>query len=86
MEIQTIEERYVDMKKLLKLLKNLFGDQKCEIEVCYIPTFRILCALTEAFVQVQEEYIILTVPRLLTEVHRPSMATYLLQLSRLCIA
>lgn len=30
---QTIEERYVDMKKLDKLLKELFGQQKCEVEV-----------------------------------------------------
>ncbi|KAL9075022.1 MAG: hypothetical protein Q9161_001953 [Pseudevernia consocians] len=30
---QTIEERYVDMKKLDKLLKDLFGQQKCEVEV-----------------------------------------------------
>ena len=32
---QTIEERYVDMKKLDKLLKELFGQQKCEVEVSY---------------------------------------------------
>ena len=33
MELQTIEERYVDMQKLTKLLKELFGNQKCEVEV-----------------------------------------------------
>lgn len=32
---QTIEERYVDMKKLDKLLKELFGQQKCEVEVSF---------------------------------------------------
>ena len=39
MLIQTIEERYVDMKKLDKLLKELFGQQKCEVEVSFsFPT------------------------------------------------
>ncbi|KAL8689077.1 MAG: hypothetical protein Q9218_005166, partial [Villophora microphyllina] len=48
MEIQTVEQRYVDMKKLLKLLNDLFGKRKCEVEV-------------------QDEYVVLTAPRLLTE-------------------
>lgn len=48
MEIQTIEQRYVDMKKLLKLLKDLFGNQKCEIEVgnAFYQTLRLLRSLT----------------------------------------
>ncbi|KAI4254264.1 MAG: hypothetical protein L6R42_007266 [Xanthoria sp. 1 TBL-2021] len=74
MEIQTIEQEYVDMKKLLKLLKDLFGNQKCEIEVgnAFYHTLASPQPDTESL-KVQDEYIILTAPRLLTEEEKLSL-------------
>lgn len=68
MELQTIEERYVDMKKLTKLLKELFGNQKCEVEVSLLRLSSNSMASFAYNVQVQDEYIVLTIPQRLNEV------------------
>ena len=68
MEIQTIEERYVDMKKLAKLLKELFGKAKCEIEVSIRhPQSKQIALFTDSL-KIQDEYVLLTILKRLSDV------------------
>ncbi len=69
MEKQTIEERYIDMKKLAKLLSELFGNQKCEVEVSLIHPQSHRIPIFTDHVKVRDEYIVLTIPKRLSEVY-----------------
>ncbi|KAG8528688.1 uncharacterized protein KY384_006375 [Bacidia gigantensis] len=65
MKVQIIDARYIDMGKLLRLLKKKFGEDNFEVESENIHT--------NARNQEQGEWLRLTAPRILTDVSTPGI-------------